>query len=70
MLKSNDQNIEYIITACNKTVRKICNLSYDSYRILICALNYSSNALDLFIHHFVKCITAWQTVKTQSYPCS
>ncbi len=42
----NDKNIKYIITAWNRAVWKIWNLPYDSHRILICALNNDSNALD------------------------
>ncbi len=46
--------LKYIITAWNGAVRKIWNLPYDSHKILICALNNGSNALDFIYRRFYK----------------
>ncbi len=50
----NDKNIKYNITAWNRAVWKIWNLTYDSHRILICTLNNGSNALDFINRRFCK----------------
>ncbi len=62
----NYKNIKYIITAWNKTVRKIWNLPCDSHRILICALNNGSNALDFNYRRFCgmyNCMTNSENTK-------
>jgi hypothetical protein len=52
-----DKNVDSLVTAWNRAVRKIWNLPYDSHRILLCALNNGSNALDYIYRRFCKMYT-------------
>ncbi len=65
-----DKNIKYILTAWNRAVRKIWNLPYDSHRILICALDNGSNALEFIYRRFCKMYNCMANSEKESYPCS
>ncbi len=51
---SNDKNIKNIIAAWNRAAKKIWNLPYDPHRMVTCALNNGSNALDFIYRRFCK----------------